>query len=226
MGSQRTRGTHSKAHRQSTCLADAMAGRRTPSVCRSPPREAAPGSSAAGRAGALPRGLPLSLSPRPAGGPQRGRPGPPAAAALFGAEDRSPPPPGCAAPRCTGLGSSRLAAARRRLGQEHHPAARGGTAPGRDALLAAVSQPWPNAGVLTELACNQHRYKDSPNSSSLFVAGIALGCSFQVTFTGKRVLLVGHAAYECSAKQPELFQLFSAIPPSFQQRVHLFFFLW
>lgn len=104
MGSQRTRGTHSKAHRQSTCLADAMAGRRTPSVCRSPPREAAPGSSAAGRAGALRRGLPLSLSPRPADGPQRGRPGPPAAAAEFGAEDRSPPPPGCAALPCTGLG--------------------------------------------------------------------------------------------------------------------------
>ena len=104
MGSQRTRGTHSKAHRQSTCLADAMAGRRTASVCRSPPREAAPGSSAAARAGALPRGLPLSLSPSSAGGPQRGTPGPPAAAAEDGADDRSPPPPGCAALRCAGLG--------------------------------------------------------------------------------------------------------------------------
>lgn len=104
MGSQRTRGTHSKAHRQSTCLADAMAGRRTPSVCRSPPREAAPGSSAAPRAGALPRGLPLSLSPSSAGGPQRGTPGPAAAAAEDGADDRSPPPPGCAALRCAGLG--------------------------------------------------------------------------------------------------------------------------
>ena len=104
MGSQRTRGTHSKAHRQSTCLADAMAGRRTPSVCRSPPREAAPGSSAAPRAGALPRGLPLSLSPSSAGGPQRGTPGPAAAAAEDAADDRSPPPPGCAALRCAGLG--------------------------------------------------------------------------------------------------------------------------
>ena len=58
------------------------------------------------------------------------------------------------------------------------------------------------------------------------MAGIALGYSFQVTFTGKRVLLGVDAAYDCSAKQRELFQMLSAIPSLFQQPVQLFFFLW
>lgn len=192
MGSQRTRGTHSKAHRQSTCLADAMAGRRTPSVCRSPPREAAPGSSAAPRAGALPRGLPLSLSPSSAGGPQRGTPGPAAAAAEDGADDRSPPPPGCAALRCAGLG--RLPARSR------------------------SPPPWPRAppcGLRRDCSGTGR----APGRRLSLSQTPVFERSFHFTFTGKRVLRGRDAAYDCSAKQRELFQMFSAIPPLFQKHV-------
>lgn len=137
MGSQRTRGTPSKAHRHSTCLAAAMAGRRTAS-----------GRPASG----LPRCLPRCLSPgadgaRSAAAPARRRLTPSSehgqqlsAAALC--RRSPPPPPACAALRCAALGSASprpqpLGAALARS-TTLRPAA--GLLRGRHALLPAASR--------------------------------------------------------------------------------------
>ena len=94
MGSQRTRGTPSKAHRHSTCLAAAMAGRRTASgrpasgLPRCLPRCLSPGADGARSAAALAR---RRLTPSSEHGQQL------SAAALC--RRSPPPPPACAALR-------------------------------------------------------------------------------------------------------------------------------
>jgi len=211
MGSQRTRGTPSKAHRHSTCLAAAMAGRRTPSgrpgsaLLRGKRRPAA--ARRDGRAASLPARLPRCLSPT-ADGDRSPEPGPGGVShAPHGSTDNSSPP----------LSAALSAAALRRL---LPPALRCAALRWARPLPARSrsAPPWPGAppcGLRRDCSGTGR----APGRRLSLSQTPVFERSFHFTFTGKRVLRGRDAAYDCSAKQRELFQMFSAIPPLFQKHV-------
>lgn len=138
MGSARACGRERKAERQSTCLAIAMSGRRTASVSRIARAvlrgKRRPAAARRGGAGRRAGALPLAESGRRLGSAGSARL---ARLARLGTALRDwLGSAGSARLGWGGLGRAGLgsaasppAAARRRLGREHHPAARGGTAP-------------------------------------------------------------------------------------------------